>query len=60
MVYLSLVVIRVGEFMNWKEFKDKVEAAGVTDDMKLWYIDVACDLDINRISIDETLGFSVW
>ena len=26
--------------MNWKEFKEKVEKEGVTDDMEIGYIDI--------------------
>lgn len=33
--------------MNWKEFKDKAEAAGMTDDTIIWYIDVTLDDDFD-------------
>ena len=29
--------------MTWKQFKDQVEAGGVTDEMELWYIDASFD-----------------
>jgi len=29
--------------MNWKQFKDWMEAQGVKDDDELWYIDVPND-----------------
>ena len=42
--------------MNWKEFKDAVESQGVTDDMKIWYIDV----DESPICVDiDDLGLGV-
>ena len=27
--------------MTWKRFKELVEAAGVTDEQEIWYIDVS-------------------
>ena len=38
--------------MNWKQFKDAVESHGVTDDMKLWYIDIDCWIDPGELDVD--------
>ena len=32
--------------MLWKEFKDLVEKAGITDDMNIMWIDTSFDFDI--------------
>lgn len=40
--------------MNWKEFKDKAETLGITDDMKLYRIDVDSD-DMESGEIDVIL-----
>ena len=37
--------------MNWKEFKESVESQGVTDDMKMWYIDLDCGI---KLDVDIT------
>lgn len=40
--------------MTWKEFKEKVEEAGVTDDMTIMYIDIDDQLDlIIKIDLDD-------
>ncbi len=36
--------------MTWAEFKAQMEAAGVTDQTKIWYIDVAYPVDL-QISV---------
>lgn len=33
--------------MTWKQIKEQIEAAGVTDDMDLWYIDISGDGELN-------------
>ena len=38
--------------MTWKEFKDTVEAQGVTDETEIDYIDISYPLNI-RVEIDE-------
>jgi len=48
--------------LTWKEFKEKMEAQGVTDDMEIDYIDFGCtclgdgpdayiDITYNEVSI---------
>jgi uncharacterized protein with GYD domain len=45
---------------TWKEFKEALEAEGVTDDMKMQYIDVgAYDVEIVEFNEDKT-EFRVW
>ena len=49
--------------MTWKEFKESIEEQGVTDDMKLEYIDYQEDIPNNKpeVSIDyEDNTFSVY
>ena len=38
--------------MNWKQFKDAVESQGVTDDMKIWYIDIDYWIETNELDVD--------
>ena len=53
--------------MTWKEFKEKVEEAGVKDDMKIEYIDISdgsmyenCEKWTGlNIHIDENNSFTV-
>ncbi len=49
--------------MTWKEFKAKVEADGVTDDMEMWFIDVSFPSEVHASpQEDDTpneIGFSV-
>ena len=43
--------------MNWKEFKDKAEAHGITDDMKLYRIEVdSGDLESGEFEVLLGLG----
>jgi hypothetical protein len=41
--------------MTWKQFKEKAEAQGVTDDTELSYIDV-CELDYDDTKIAVQFG----
>lgn len=41
--------------MNWAEFKEAVEAAGVTDDMEVDSIDV-CDCDPEDLTVNVNTG----
>lgn len=47
--------------MTWAEFKKQMEDAGITDDMKMWYIDVSFD---GKLCVDlkteDNIGFSVY
>ena len=48
--------------MTWKEFKDKVEAEGVKDDMEIWYIDTSFPSE-ERLVIspeDEQDGIAIY
>lgn len=38
--------------MNWKQFKDAVESHGVTDDMKIWYIDIDFWIETSELDVD--------
>ena len=38
--------------MNWKQFKGAVESQGVTDDMKIWYIDIDCWIETSELDVD--------
>lgn len=40
--------------MTWKEFKEVVEAKGVTDDMEIWYIDLDEDITSDVIVVQIT------
>lgn len=49
--------------MTWGEIKQQIEAAGVTDEQEMWFIDISfggdlcvCPEDDNR---PNNLGFSV-
>jgi hypothetical protein len=43
--------------MNWKEFKDKAETQGITDDMKLYRIEVDSDeMDSGEFEVLLGLG----
>lgn len=42
--------------MTWKEFKEKVEAAGVTDEMEIRYIDVSFPMELSVSPQDEEDG----
>lgn len=44
--------------MTWKEFKEAVEAAGVSDNDKIWYIDVSYP-DHIFVDIGDESGFTV-
>jgi hypothetical protein len=35
--------------MTWKEFKDQVEDFGITDDMKVEFIDVNCGFSVDSL-----------
>ena len=41
--------------MTWKEFKEKAESEGVTDDMDIWYIDISFP-DEKRIEVYPVEG----
>ena len=43
--------------MKWKDFKKRVEDAGIKDDDELWYIDISFD-DPFEIEEDE-LGWKI-
>ncbi len=45
--------------MTWKEFKDKVESIGVSEDTEIRRIEVGCITDVN-IHEDFTDGISVY
>lgn len=52
--------------MTWKEVKDKIESAGVTDSMNMWYIDISFDDKLfvypqseSGDNSDNAIGFSV-
>lgn len=46
--------------MNWKEFKDTVESQGVTDDMKLYRIEVDSEqMTDGEIEVLMGIGLSV-
>jgi hypothetical protein len=50
--------------MTWAEIKKQIEDAGVTDDMEMWYIDIAFDRKIwvepKKQSGPTVIGFSVY
>lgn len=47
--------------MTWKEFKSKLEAAGVTDDMSIYYMGADCPDDSLEVELyPEDNGFSVY
>ena len=47
--------------LTWKEFKEKVEAAGVTDDMEIAYIDWPSLTDEVQVVIyADGKSFKVW
>lgn len=45
--------------MTWKEFKEKVEEQGVTDEMKVMYIDVDDQGDVHVEYTPDKQEFSV-
>jgi hypothetical protein len=45
--------------MTWKEFKDKVEEEGVTDESEIDYIDISSFSEIN-ISHFTQDGWGIW
>ncbi len=53
--------------MTWKDIKNQIEDAGVTDDMNLWYIDISFDGELSvcpEVKKDKNdpnwIGFSVY
>ncbi len=42
--------------MTWKQFKEAVEAGGITDEMDLWYIDVSFDDEMSITPQDDGEG----
>ena len=47
--------------VTWKTFKEKVEAAGITDDMEIAYIDWPSLTDEVQVVIyEDKKSFKVW
>lgn len=44
--------------MTWKEFKESVEAQGITNEMEIWYIDISFPQKIN-VGQDQDCGFCI-